>query len=136
MCMIFGSPNKFKHTIKLRKKLIDSLRALDYEIFLETFYEKRKKVINFFDIFFIFLIFLTNALRALQITLESTMVVIKKIFIIYASLIDVIMYLNLIRKLNIQYLTNYTVIPNCDRFNINSIEFVSHVYDNSYRNNS
>ena len=49
MCIIFGSPNKFKHTIKLRKKLIDSLRALDYEIFLETFYEKRKKVINFFD---------------------------------------------------------------------------------------
>ena len=64
------------------------------------------------------------------------MVVIKKIYIIYASLVNVIMYLNLIRKLNIQYLTNYTVIPNCDRFNISSIEFVSHVYDNSYRNSS
>ena len=54
MCIIFGSPIQFKHTIKLRKKLIDSLRALDYEIFLKTFYEKRKKVINFFDSFFIF----------------------------------------------------------------------------------
>ena len=54
MCIIFGSPNKFKHTTKLKKKLIDTLRALDQEIFLETFYVKRKKVINFFDSFLYF----------------------------------------------------------------------------------
>ena len=33
---------------------MDALRALAYEIFLEIFYGKRKKKINFFDDFFYF----------------------------------------------------------------------------------
>ena len=33
---------------------MDALKTLVYEIFLETFFEKKKKVINFFDGFLYF----------------------------------------------------------------------------------
>ena len=38
-----GGGMGFKKIYKLREKLTNALRALIYEIFLENFYEKRKK---------------------------------------------------------------------------------------------
>ena len=40
-------------TIFIMKKLVDTLRLLTYEVFLKTYYEKRKKVIKFFTNFYI-----------------------------------------------------------------------------------
>ena len=41
-------------TIFIMEKLVDTLRLLTYEVFLKTYYEKRKKVIKFFSNFLYF----------------------------------------------------------------------------------
>ena len=45
--------NHMLFTIFIMEKLVDTLRLLTYEVFLKTYYEKRKKVIKFFTNFYI-----------------------------------------------------------------------------------